>query len=69
MCTPTVQKLEDVASPRCFENRDAKTSYALSDNIFNDYISFYDKVINKYRTIYPHLPLAHTKMYIENVNI
>ena len=69
MCTPIVQKLEDVSSPRCFENRDAKTSYALSDNIFNDYISFYDKVINKYRTIYPYLPLAHTKMYIENVNI
>lgn len=69
MCTPIVQKLEDATSSRCFENRDVKISYTLSDNIFNDYISFYDKVINKYRTIYPYLPLAHTKMYIENVNI
>ena len=69
MCTPIVQKLEDVSTARCFTNRNNLQDYSLTDEIFNKYTEFYNEVINKYKKLYPYLPLANTVTYVKSTNV
>lgn len=69
LCTPIVQKLEDVSTSRCFANRNELQDYSLTDEIFNKYTAFYNEIINKYKKLYPYLPLANTVTYTEQNNI
>lgn len=56
-------KINNVSEKHFFNNRWDSLDYELTDKLFDEYITFYDKVINEYKEKYPYIALANTVYY------